>query len=379
MAKKTEVAILRKSTETKLPKYLQLKIENLVGTNQYIDKYPISQCDYKKLLFLRNPTIKLTGKFTRLSTPVLHKCTICSYEWNAVPHNLTVRKLRGKLSVTSCPKCTGKIPVTRKMYVERLKSNGSSLRLIGEYTGLQGKNKFRCTKCKHEFITNLVPIYSLNRGCPKCSGNLPITNKEHDTRIKKWNVGKVCKLKRIENVKSGVSVCEHKCLTCKRKVIANRNTLERSFYADRVCATNHAGYTNKFQYKTVTISKIEFRVQGYEGPALKYILKKFNVTPKDIESHGYKIPTISYMYSRKKRNYHPDFFIPKLNRLIEVKSIYTFLGTKEMFYKIKAKVKACLTEGFKFSLLVMRVDGTRVKLPRDWINYKYSELKEQLK
>jgi hypothetical protein len=81
------------------------------------------------------------------------------------------------------------------------------------------------------------------------------------------------------------------------------------------------------------------RIQGYENFALDELFKKF--TENQIITDRDFIPTINYEYDNTKHVYFPDIFIPHLNKIIEVKSTWTYnlevdkLKQKEYYTKLK--------------------------------------------
>jgi len=111
--------------------------------------------------------------------------------------------------------------------------------------------------------------------------------------------------------------------------------------------------TKKHKLGTRTV-----HVQGYEPQALDWILSNKGIKPNHIHCGiGNKnIPSIRYEFEGKVCVYHPDFYIPTLNRIIEVKSTYTY---KASLSRNLAKQKACIEAGFKFTFLIMNADGTR--------------------
>ena len=71
-------------------------------------------------------------------------------------------------------------------------------------------------------------------------------------------------------------------------------------------------------------------------------------------------PSIKYFWSSvdgigddKWHYYHPDIVIPKENRIIEVKSTWTYNGKPEFESKNKAKEKACSEAGWKFEFWIL--------------------------
>lgn len=59
-------------------------------------------------------------------------------------------------------------------------------------------------------------------------------------------------------------------------------------------------------------------------------------------------------FEGKKRRYYPDIFIPHQNRIIEVKSKYTFEKDKE---KNLLKSLACKKLGFNFEFRIYKNNG----------------------
>ena len=60
-------------------------------------------------------------------------------------------------------------------------------------------------------------------------------------------------------------------------------------------------------------------------------------------------PTIRYYYNGKNKVYFPDFLIPSLNLIIEIKNSYLYQRDKEI---IEAKEKATIANGFNYIMIV---------------------------
>jgi hypothetical protein len=60
-------------------------------------------------------------------------------------------------------------------------------------------------------------------------------------------------------------------------------------------------------------------------------------------------PSIKYVFEGKNKVYHPDFFIPYLNLIIEIKSSYYYKKYKEV---CDAKHQATLASGFNYIMIV---------------------------
>lgn len=67
------------------------------------------------------------------------------------------------------------------------------------------------------------------------------------------------------------------------------------------------------------------KLQGYEPQALDILLKIYNENDVYV---GRNVPRITYTYEEKEHKHFPDFYIPKENKIIEVKSVYTIKDPK---------------------------------------------------
>lgn len=92
-------------------------------------------------------------------------------------------------------------------------------------------------------------------------------------------------------------------------------------------------------------------VQGYENIALDDLLKTYDendifVGDKEIED---QIGIIWYSFENNKHRYYPDIYIKSENKIIEVKSEYTYMQNKN---KNIAKKNACIEMGFNFEFVI---------------------------
>jgi hypothetical protein len=110
------------------------------------------------------------------------------------------------------------------------------------------------------------------------------------------------------------------------------------------------------RYKNAIIEGVLFdNLQGYEEKGIRYILKTFqDVNINEITSDENVIPKIPYIFENKKRLYYPDFYIKKLNLLIEIKSTYTFQFEKE---KNLIKQQASKDNGYDHIILILNDKG----------------------
>lgn len=89
------------------------------------------------------------------------------------------------------------------------------------------------------------------------------------------------------------------------------------------------------------------QLQGYEPQVLDILLNKYEESDICFDTTG--IPSIPYQLEDKNKVYFPDFFIPKENKIVEVKSKHTL---KSDTAKNKAKHKAAKLLGYDHRFLV---------------------------
>lgn len=112
------------------------------------------------------------------------------------------------------------------------------------------------------------------------------------------------------------------------------------------------------------------QIQGYEYLCLDYLIHKEKIPEEDIVTGCESMPKIWYTFKNKKCRYYPDIFIPKQNRLVEVKSTYTYQLDKE---KNHAKWKKA-SKKYQFEVYIY--DGKK-QLVEEWI-YKRNDSNNNL-
>jgi arsenate reductase-like glutaredoxin family protein len=119
----------------------------------------------------------------------------------------------------------------------------------------------------------------------------------------------------------------------------------------------HKNQSSGVRIKKYTVNGIEISYRGYELKAIFRLLDEgYNINDLII---GKGVPTIRYTFNGKSnRVYYPDIYIPKDNRLIEVKSKWTFEQHKS---KNMAKMQAVIDSGYFFDFYIM--DKTDYPVP----------------
>jgi len=115
---------------------------------------------------------------------------------------------------------------------------------------------------------------------------------------------------------------------------------------------------NAKKYKEFLMpSGVVRKVQGYEPFALKELLKLHS--EDQIKSDRKDVPRVQYEIDGKKHYYFPDIFIPHENKLVEVKSTWTY---KCKISNIQQKKKACEDQGYIYEIWCYDGKGNRVEI-----------------
>lgn len=137
--------------------------------------YPCPECfkknrnirtdeDFKKDLQNKFPKIQSLSKFERTDKPVLFKCSVCGYEWEAKP-NRVLNVYKGE---SGCPRCEGKhYNITEDDFAKRVEKGSPNTEYVSGFKTVNGKATFRCKICGYEWKTICWEVEK-GTGCPKC-------------------------------------------------------------------------------------------------------------------------------------------------------------------------------------------------------------------
>jgi len=98
-------------------------------------------------------------------------------------------------------------------------------------------------------------------------------------------------------------------------------------------------------------------LQGYEPFAMDNLLNLYTET--EIISGAKNVPKIKYIINEKPHIYYPDFFIPKDNKIIEVKSTWTINLYSDI---IQSKAEATKAQGYIYEFWCFDRKGNRVEV-----------------
>jgi hypothetical protein len=134
------------------------------------------------------------------------------------------------------------------------------------------------------------------------------------------------------------------------KLNLNRLTMMEKYGVENPMQLNEfrrKQFKNAVKLKTLIIDGKEFVYQGYEDRAIKILIERgYCVDDIDVEN----VPTIEYYFNNNKHYYFPDIFLKKENKIIEVKSQFTY--TKDL-ERNQAKFEKVKKDGYNFELMIL--------------------------
>jgi hypothetical protein len=115
---------------------------------------------------------------------------------------------------------------------------------------------------------------------------------------------------------------------------------------------------NAKKYKDYTMpSGIIRKVQGYESFALDELVKIYS--EDDIKTDRKDIPRIKYIINDKNKYYFPDIYIKSGNKIIEVKSTWTYKCKED---NVQEKLNATKLAGYEYEIWIYDNKGNKTIL-----------------
>lgn len=268
----------------------------------------------------------------------------------------TFSKVKRGLLPGFCAECNKPESVEKLKAIERCKELGF------EFINFEFRNvTFRCV-CGEERNTHIGNLLRESRQaqCQKCQNN---KNRHSQDAIQKAFAEKGCELLSeytsrhtpvdykcecgtISTVRYSDFIRGKRCQECKKRKykeyyqkhhgvdnvfqleetkVKSRKTCKEKYGVEH-CMQNpeifHKArrkcYNNK---RKATYKGYTWIIEGYENFCLEDLLQDYH--PSDIKT-GKDVPSIDYILNGKQRVWHPDFYIPSVNLIIEVKSTYTY-------------------------------------------------------
>lgn len=191
-----------------------------------------------------------------------------------------------------------------------------------------------------------------------------VLEKSKTTCLKNYGVENPTQNKKIYTkiIKTNLKKYGVKCTSQNKEVIAKAQQTNMIKYG-AVCSLQNPIIFEKAQknskcFKEYKMPSGEIRkVQGYEPFALDILLKTY--TEDQIKTDRKDVGRIAYEIEGKSKYYFPDIAIPHENRIIEVKSTWTYKCKTD---NIKQKSEATKAKGFVYEIWVFDSKGNRVNM-----------------
>lgn len=202
-----------------------------------------------------------------------------------------------------------------------------------EYKNAKTKMRYKC-KCGNESITTWNN-FKRGKRCMKCNRCAKLNIEFIRNRF----LEKKCILLEDTYINSKTKM-KYRCI-CNNEYYTTWDNFNSGHIRCKYCADENTA-KNSFQFKDYIMpSKKIVRIQGYENIALDELLVYLD--EKDIILSRRNMPNIEYIINNKKHRYYPDIYIPSQNKIIEIKSSYTYKSSL-----IKNMIKALATRKINY-------------------------------
>jgi len=146
----------------------------------------------------------------------------------------------------------------------------------------------------------------------------------------------------VTNPSKSKEIQDKKVITCNERY-GTDNALQNPEILEKTLKS-------RYQFKTFIYPDGDsIRVQGYEPWALQELVDE-GFRSDEIITDKKEVPEIWYNdENNTKRRYFVDIYIPKINKMIEVKSTWTIKSEKD---KIIEKAKECIKQGYDYQIWI---------------------------
>lgn len=143
----------------------------------------ISNKDFDKKLFNKNPNIIRVGDYFGARLKTNFKCKVCNYLWASIAGSIT--------SGSGCPNCAGVVKLTNEIVDQRL--IGRNIKRISDIITARTLTNWQCLvdECNYIWKTSATHIFDSSSGCPKCAGNIKLTNSYIDNKLIGRNIKRI--------------------------------------------------------------------------------------------------------------------------------------------------------------------------------------------
>lgn len=138
------------------------------------------------------------------------------------------------------------------------------------------------------------------------------------------------------------------CTAPKIQAFCNKNNIIRPSHKEQARANGCKSVDSFYNRKEYRLPSGDIiHLQGYEPQFLDYVFSHKLLNESEIV---YKVPKIRYTDNLRQRYYFPDFYIPRLNLIVEIKSLWVL--ERQTAINITLKQQATIKSGFDYILIL---------------------------
>jgi hypothetical protein len=295
----------------------------------------------------KKTTLERYGVEHCMQSPVIRaKASKTNIERYGAPNPLESKEIKEKIKATNLSRYGAENPFNSEEI--KLKIKETNLQKYGvEYA------------IKSEIVQHALEETSMQRyGCRRPSENTTIRKKIQNAHLNKSKEEKEViqqKKKETSLMKYGTDSPNQADCVKLTKIKSNleKYGVENPNQSIEIQAKHQ---TNGYKHKDYMMPSGEIRrVQGFEPFALDDLLKLY--TEEQILTERSSIPRIPYSINGESRFYFPDIYIPHENKIIEVKSTWTYACATD---NIKEKAAATKENGYSYEIWIYNGKGERV-------------------
>lgn len=294
------------------------------------------------------------------------KCDICGKENNIIAFKYFKNINRSKLNIYTCIICSDiKRKITNNINYgvnnvsqsniikdKKIKTTLENWKVENPSQSIEIKEKKTKTMLKNYGVEYVFQSETLRNNIKKtCLEKYNDENYNNRTD----SVQTCLKKYGCENISQNEDIKQIKIKTC-LKNWGVENQLQNEIIKENIKKTNLKKYGCEYAIQNNEIftkaSITAYRFHKYEDSDLYYqgtyeldFLKKYY---NKIKITKFKNKILYNMFGKNKY-YHPDFYLPNFNLIVEIKSDYTY---KKELEKNLVKQKSCIEQGYKFIFII---------------------------
>ena len=199
-----------------------------------------------------------------------------------------------------------------------------------------------------------VKTYIERYGVENALQNPEVLQRRKETNMERYGTDEVLKIKEVQEQIRNTMIETYGApnpLQCP-EIKARKDKTCEELYGDKDIMHNSEMFEkvakSSFKRKEYTLPSGKITMyQGYENVAYDELLK--TIGEDEFTNDVKEMPKVMYTCDDKVRRYYPDIYIPSQNKIIEVKSVYTFNTCLE---QNKCKMKQCINDSINFEFWI---------------------------